>query len=103
MGKLGTYARPRRVATCSARSQTRKLSQGSRTLLDEHFRIEGRKTWFEIIEEVQVVLDDYLVGYNTKRPYQSRGMNGRTPIKAFVAAIPQPQRKEVATEMKSAA
>ena len=23
------------------------------------------------------MLDDYLVGYNTKRPYQGRGMNGR--------------------------
>ncbi len=39
-----------------------------RTLLDEHFRVEGRKTWFETIEEMQMVLDEYLVGYNTRRP-----------------------------------
>ena len=47
-----------------------------RTLLDEHFRVEGRKTWFETIEEMQAVLDDYLVGYNDRRPHQGRGMNG---------------------------
>jgi transposase InsO family protein len=23
-----------------------------RTLLDEHFRVEGRRTWFETIEEM---------------------------------------------------
>ena len=50
-----------------------------RTLLDEHFRIEGHRTWFETIEEMQCVLDDYLVGYNTRRPHQGRGMVGRTP------------------------
>ena len=57
-----------------------------RTLLDEHFRIEGRKTWFETIEEMQTVLDDYLVGYNQRRPHQARGMNGRTPFRAFKEA-----------------
>ena len=50
-----------------------------RTLLDEHFRVEGRRTWFETLEEMQSVLDQYLVDYNTKRPHQGRGMNGRTP------------------------
>ncbi|MBE0705180.1 MAG: transposase [Afipia sp.] len=30
-----------------------------RTLLDEHFRVEGRRTWFETTEEMQVVLDDF--------------------------------------------
>ncbi len=28
------------------------------TLLDEHFRVEGRRFWFETIEEMQAVLDD---------------------------------------------
>ena len=32
-----------------------------RTLLDEHFRVEGRRTWFETIEEMQTVLDQYLL------------------------------------------
>jgi transposase InsO family protein len=38
-----------------------------RTPLDEHFRIEGRKTWFEIIAEMQTALDAYLVQYDTAK------------------------------------
>ena len=69
-----------------------------RTLLDEHFRVEGRRTWFETIAEMQTVLDAYLVEYNTKRPHQGRGMNGRTPTKAFIDGIrkeetPKPTKK----------
>ncbi len=60
-----------------------------RTLLDEHFRVEGRRTWFETIEEMQGVLDEYLVAYNTKRPHQGRGMNGRTPARAFIDGLPK--------------
>ena len=74
-----------------------------RTLLDEHFRIEGRKTWFETIEEMQTVLDAYLVGYNTERPHQGRGMGDRTPAKAFVQGIPKCNRKEEHTTIKTAA
>jgi hypothetical protein len=33
------------------------------------------------------VLDAYLVGYNTRRPHQGRGMNGRTSAKAFCDGI----------------
>jgi transposase InsO family protein len=50
-----------------------------RTLLDKHFGVEDRKTWFETVEEMQAVLDTYMVGYNTKCPHQGRGTNGRTP------------------------
>jgi hypothetical protein len=32
-------------------------------------------------EEMQTVLDTYMVGYNTKRPHQGRCMNGRTPVR----------------------
>ena len=35
-----------------------------RTLLDEHFRVEGRRTRFETIDEMQAVLDTYMDGYN---------------------------------------
>ena len=48
-------------------------------MLDEHFRVEGRRTWFETIDEMQAVLDTWLEGYNQRRPHQGRGMNGRTP------------------------
>jgi transposase InsO family protein len=58
-----------------------------RTLLDEHFRVEGRRTWFETIEEMQVSLDAYLKTYNESRPHQGRGMKGRTPLLAFKAGI----------------
>ena len=60
-----------------------------RPLLDEHFRVEGRRTWFETIEEMQGALDEYLVAYNTRRPHQGRGMNGRTPAKAFIDGLPK--------------
>jgi transposase InsO family protein len=58
-----------------------------RTLLDEHFRIKGRTKWYESVEPMQKDLDDYLVIYNTKRPHQGRGMNGRTPLKAFTDGL----------------
>ena len=65
-----------------------------RTLLDEHFRIEGRRTWFETIAEMQVVLDVYLDGYNHRRPHQGRGMHGRTPAQAFTEGLPPAPAKE---------
>ena len=72
-----------------------------RTLLDEHFRIEGRKTWYETVDEMQRDLDRYLEFYNNKRPHQGRGMNGRTPIKAFVQGIPKTATKEPKTTEKT--
>ena len=65
-----------------------------RTLLDEHFRVEGRRTWFETIEDMQAVLDDYLVGYNQKRPHQGRNMNGRTPAQAFLDGLSKQRLKK---------
>ena len=38
------------------------------TLLDEHFRVMGRKKLYDGIEAMQTGLDAYLVGYNTDRP-----------------------------------
>ena len=54
-----------------------------RTLLAERFRVEGRCTWFETIDEMQGVLDNFLVTYNPKCAQQGRGMNGYTPWQAF--------------------
>ncbi len=73
-----------------------------RTLLDEHFRVEGRHTWFEIIEEMQAVLDDYLEGDKTRRPHQGRGMNGRTPIRALNGGMPKISNTEVTSQTKTA-
>lgn len=72
-----------------------------RTLLDEHFRVEGRKTWFETIEEMQVVLDDYLVGYNQRRPHQGRGLKGRTPARAFRDGLRIKTKPQQAKESKA--
>ncbi len=58
-----------------------------RTLLDEHFRVAGRTTWYESVEQMQGDLDQYLHHYNHKRPHQGRMMDGRTPIQAFLAGI----------------
>ena len=46
-----------------------------RTLLDEHFRVEGRRTWFETIDEMLGALDTLLLTYYRKRPHQGRGVN----------------------------
>ena len=58
-----------------------------RTLLDEHFRIMGRKKWYESIEEMQADLDQYLRHYNLERPHQGRNMNGKTPNQVFLEGL----------------
>lgn len=63
------------------------LERFQRTLLDEHFRVEERRTRFETIEEMQTVLDDYLESYTAKRPDQGRGMNGRARTRAFTEGM----------------
>ncbi|MDX9860733.1 MAG: IS481 family transposase [Rhodospirillales bacterium] len=73
-----------------------------RTLLDEHFRVMGRTKFYEGIAEMQTDLDAFLVTYNTKRPHQGRGMNGRTPAKAFVEGLPKPQNGKEETKRKAA-
>ncbi|MBB6254522.1 hypothetical protein FHS74_005111 [Nitrospirillum iridis] len=52
---------------------------------------------------MQIVLDQYLVVYNTKRPHQGRGMKGRTPLQAFRDGIPKPQKEAPETNLKPAA
>lgn len=72
-----------------------------RTLLDEHFRVEGRRTWFETIDEMQTVLDEYMQAYNQTRPHQGRGMKGRTPMQAFVDGLPRTPTAEENTVPKA--
>lgn len=70
-----------------------------RTLLDEHFRIEGRKTWYESVEQMQTDLETYLHQYNYKRPHQGRNMDGRVPYEVFVEGILETVKEgEVNTE-----
>ncbi len=93
---------PDRMTSVQRPKSNDSLERFHRTLLDEHFRVEGRRTWFETIEEMQAVLDDYLEGYNTKRPHQGRGMNGRTPIRAFTEGAPKTSNTEVTSQTKTA-
>ena len=73
-----------------------------RTLLDEHFRVAGRKKWYEAIEEMQKDLDAYLVHYNTKRPHQGRNMKGRTPKKVFIDGLPKKEKAKMKPTEKAA-
>lgn len=73
-----------------------------RTLLDEHFRIQGRKKWYETVDQMQQDLDAYLKRYNTERSHQGRNMKGRTPSRAFTDGLPKTE-KQVKTETKKAA
>ena len=73
-----------------------------RTLLDEHFRLQGRKKWYETVEQMQVDLDVYLKAYNTVRTHQGRNMNGRTPYRAFTDELPK-NDVEAKTKTKKAA
>ena len=59
-----------------------------RTLLDEHLRVQGRTVWHETVAEMQVALDAFLLHYSRERPHQGRGMNGRTPLQAFIEGLP---------------
>lgn len=69
------------------------LERFHRTLLDEHLRIQGRSKFYEDIVEMQKDLDTYLYKYNHKRPHQGRGMNGTTPLNAFLQGRPKPDPK----------
>jgi transposase InsO family protein len=74
-----------------------------RTLLDEHFRIQGRTKFYESVAEMQTDLDAYLQHYNTQRPHQGRLMHGRTPQQAFQdGKPPQPAPKEVDKKQQAA-
>lgn len=73
-----------------------------RTLLDEHFRVQGRKKWYETIEEMQTDLNAYLLIYNTKRPHQGRAMNGRTPQRVFKDGLPKKENAKMKPKTKAA-
>ena len=59
----------------------------NRTLLDECFRVEGRKTWYIEPAETQRDLDRFLSYYNLERTHQGYGLRGRTPAQAVREAL----------------
>ncbi len=50
---------------------------------------------------MQAALDAYLVTYNTERPHQGRGMNGRTPYRAFLDRVPANDNSQEDTDRKT--
>jgi transposase InsO family protein len=74
-----------------------------RTLLDEHFRIMGRKKFYESVDEMQKDLESYLVLYNTKRPHQGINMNGKTPQHMFIEGLKKRPKNAIDKEVKSIA
>jgi len=59
----------------------------NRTLLDECFRVEGRKTWYQEPAEIQRDLDRFLRYYNVDRSHQGYRLRGRTPAQALREAL----------------
>jgi transposase InsO family protein len=59
----------------------------NRTLLDECFRVEGRKTWYIEVDEIQRDLHRFLAYYNLERAHQGYRLKGRTPAQALREAL----------------
>lgn len=73
-----------------------------RTLLDEHFRIEGGKTWYETVEQMQKDLNAYLNHYNRERTHPGRNMKGRVPYQAFIDGLPKSETRSKKASKKAA-
>lgn len=59
----------------------------NRTLLDECFRVAGRTTWYENIDQIQADLDKFMEYYNLQRSHQGYRLQGRTPAQALREAL----------------
>jgi hypothetical protein len=59
----------------------------NRTLLDECFRVGGRSTWYESVEQLQADLDHFPERYNLRRSHQGYRLGGRTPAQAMADAL----------------
>ncbi|HEV8239892.1 MAG TPA: IS481 family transposase [Thermoanaerobaculia bacterium] len=59
----------------------------NRTLLDECFRIGGRSTWYESVDQLQADLDTNLERYNLRRSHQGYRLAGRTPAQAMADTL----------------
>jgi transposase InsO family protein len=55
-----------------------------RTMLDEFYRVAFRKKIYRTIDELQAVLDAWIVEYNEQRAHQGRWCFGKTPMQTFL-------------------
>jgi transposase InsO family protein len=75
----------------------------NRTLLDECFRVAGRTTWYENIEQIQADLDRFMEYYNLDRSHQGYRLNGRTPANALKQALDIKELPPVVTSLQETA
>lgn len=73
----------------------------NRTLLDECFRVEGRKTWYLTPGEIQRDLDRFLRYYNLERSHQGYRLQGRTPAQALCEALGVTELPPIAPEKET--
>lgn len=59
----------------------------NRTLLEECFRVAGRTTWYQRIDEIQADLDRFLACYNLERSHQGYRLRSKTPVQALREAL----------------
>jgi len=59
----------------------------NRTLLDDRFRVEGRKTWYVAIEGIQRDLNPFLAYYNFRRSHRGYRLAGRIPAQTLRQAL----------------
>ncbi len=67
----------------------------SRTVKEEFSTVAFRKTFYEIVAQLQAGLDRYLEFYNRERPHQSYRTKGRTLHLAFMDGVEALPREEV--------
>jgi transposase InsO family protein len=72
----------------------------NRTLLDECFRVEGRKTWYVEPAEIQRDLDRFLAHYNLERSHQGYRLRGRTPAQALREALGRDELPPLVPELQ---
>lgn len=55
-----------------------------RTILDEFYRVNLRKTLYESIEQLQEDLDNWIKHYNNERTHQGKRCKGRNPMQTLL-------------------
>ena len=67
-----------------------------KTALNEFYPVAFRKKVYRSIDELQADLDLWTREYNEQRPHQGRSCFGKTPMRAFLDAMPMTKEKMIA-------
>src|SRR3979411_860515 len=68
----------------------------TKTVLNEFYRVAFRKKVYRFIDELQADLEVWIHEYNEARPHQGRWCFGKTPMQAFLDAMPMTNEKMIA-------